>query len=232
MKLFIFYRTLYLLFNYSSIQPFNVLELIMLKNFVKELSNTSMQLRVSYITLAVLTHHNKMVWWNENTNTSLIETARALFFQSNLPISYWGECILTAAYLLARMPLSSLRNTSPYAKLYNKDPDISHIRAFGCLCFVSTLKQGRNKFHPRATPHIFLGYSFTQKGYKVLNLSTHKIHVSRDAKFFEKHFPYHHNPSPILLPPPQISKSFFPSPLFLLHHLTFLIYLPLLLLHM
>ena len=97
-----------------------------------------------------------------------------------------------------------------------------------------------------------MGYSLTQKGYKVLNLKTQKILVSRDVVFYEKHLPFHsfsstttlsHNPS-IFLPlstpitpfldndlPDIFHSSHFPStvspndPLSLLHLHTFLLLL-------
>lgn len=62
---------------------------------------------------------------------------------------------------------------------------------FRCLCFVSTPQPGRSKFHSRAQSHVFLGYAPTQKGYKVLNLETNHITVSKDVVFHEQHFPFY-----------------------------------------
>ena len=100
----------------------------------------------------------------------LIETARALNFQSNLPISFWGDAVQCATYLINRMPLASLNNISPYEKLYGRKPDNTHLKAYGCLCFISTLKHGRKKFDAKANPCIFIGYPFAQKAYKVYNM--------------------------------------------------------------
>jgi len=74
--------------------------------------------------------------------------------------------------------------------LYHKHPTYSHLRSFGCLCFPTTLKTHKDKFEPRATPHIFVGYPFNTKGYKVLDLATKRIHVSRDVIFHESIFPF------------------------------------------
>ena len=40
----------------------------------------------------------------------------------------------------------------------------------------------------RTTPHIFLGYLFGTKGYKVMNLATNKIHISMDVIFMNMFF--------------------------------------------
>ena len=126
----------------------------------------------------------------ERKHKYLLETARALLFQSKLPMRYWGECVLTATYLINRLPTKLLQGKSPYELLYQKKPVYSHLRNFGCLCFPTTLKTHKDKFEPRAVPHIFIGYPFNTKGYKVLNLATKRIHVSRDVLFYETVLPF------------------------------------------
>lgn len=61
---------------------------------------------------------------------------------------------------------------------------------FGCLCYPTTPKNLNHKFDPRTTPHVFVGYPFGTKGYKVLSLATKKIHISRDVVFHESIFPF------------------------------------------
>ena len=75
----------------------------------------------------------------ERKHRHLIETVRALLFQSNLPKTFWGEYVMCAAYLINRLPFSSLNNISPYQKLFGIAPNNDHLRTFGCLCFVSTI---------------------------------------------------------------------------------------------
>ncbi|GAA0180073.1 transmembrane signal receptor [Lithospermum erythrorhizon] len=65
------------------------------------------------------------------------------------------------------------------------------MRVFGCLYFVTITGPNLDKLQPRAYKVVFLGYSATQKGYKVYNLSTQKCQVSRDVVFHETVFPYH-----------------------------------------
>uniref|UniRef100_M1D8Y3 Retroelement pol polyprotein n=1 Tax=Solanum tuberosum TaxID=4113 RepID=M1D8Y3_SOLTU len=145
----------------------------------------------------------------ERKHKYLREIARALLFQSKMPMRYWGECVLTATYLINRLPTKLLQNKSPYELLYHKKPTYSHLRSFGCLCFPTTLKTHKDKFEPRTTPHIFIGYPFNTKGYKVLNLATKRIHVSRDVLFHETIFPF------VIAP---VGSSFNSVLQFLVHH--------------
>lgn len=89
------------------------------------------------------------------------------------------------------MPLKTLHNHTPYYKLYNKIPFMDHLRTFGCLCYFSSSKVHRTKFDPRAFPGVFLGYSVHSKGYKILDMATQKILISRDVIFYKKHFPFY-----------------------------------------
>ncbi|XP_075104166.1 uncharacterized protein LOC142178474 [Nicotiana tabacum] len=126
----------------------------------------------------------------ERKHKYLLETARALLFQSKLPLRYWGECVLCATYIINRLPSNSINNKTPYELLYKRKPKYSHLKSFGCLCYPTIPIPHRDKFNPRTAPHVFVGYPFNTKGYKVLNLATRKIYISRDVVFNESIFPF------------------------------------------
>lgn len=127
----------------------------------------------------------------ERKHRHLLETARALRFQANLPKSFWGECILTATYVINRMPSKVLHGATPYELLFNERPSYEHMRVFGCLTYHRSVETGGDKFEPRGRPEIFFGYPQGTKGYKIFDLENKKIIVSRDVRFIEDQFPMH-----------------------------------------
>ena len=59
----------------------------------------------------------------ERKNRHLLEVARTLLFEMNVPQTYWGESILTTTYLINRMPTKVLDFKSPIEKLYSLFPN-------------------------------------------------------------------------------------------------------------
>ena len=54
----------------------------------------------------------------ERKNRHLVETARTLLVHHNVPLRFWADAILTACYLINRMPSSVLNNAIPMSCLY------------------------------------------------------------------------------------------------------------------
>lgn len=125
----------------------------------------------------------------ERKHRHLLNVARSLLFQSGIPLQYWGDTILTAAYIINRTPSSVLKGKTLYEMMYSKLPSLTHLRIYGCLCFATKLNV-LNKFESRADKCAFIGYSSFKKGYKLLSLETNIVFFSKDVQFYEHILPY------------------------------------------
>ena len=122
----------------------------------------------------------------ERKNRHLIETARTLLLHYHIPFRFWGDAVLTACYLINRMPSSVLHAQIPHSLLFPDQPlYFLPPRVFGCTCFVHILTPGQDKLSAKATKCIFLGYSRLQKGYRCYSPQTHRYFLSTDVTFFE-----------------------------------------------
>lgn len=127
----------------------------------------------------------------ERKHGHLLSTARALKFQAGLPDYLWGECILHAAHIINRLPSAAINNQIPFQVLLNKAPQYHYLKVFGCLAY-ATVVGHKAKFDSRARKCIFLGYTSGTKGYKLLDLDSKEMFLSRDVRFYEHIFPFQH----------------------------------------
>jgi hypothetical protein len=126
--------------------------------------------------------HDSMI----RTTTNMI---RCLLFQASLPATYWAEALHTATHLLNRLPSKAVSHPTPHFALYGTAPSYDHLRVFGCACYPNISATAPNKLSPRNTRCLFLGYSPDHKGYRCLDLTSHRIIISRHVVFDEDVFP-------------------------------------------
>ncbi|XP_071719288.1 uncharacterized protein [Rutidosis leptorrhynchoides] len=123
----------------------------------------------------------------ERKHRHLLNVVRSLMFQGGLPLNFWSECVLTAVYLVNRLPTAVLSGKSPFECIFGFKPNLSHIRVFGYLCY-ATILNINDKFTNRAAKCVLIGYSSVKKGYKLYNLETKTVLFTRDVKFYETIF--------------------------------------------
>lgn len=126
----------------------------------------------------------------ERNHRHLLEMSRALRFQASLPIEFWGDCVLTTAYIINKLPTRILGNKRPHEILLGKTPSYDHFRVFGCLAYAHDSLYKQDKFGEKGRPCVFLGYPMGQKGYKLYDLKNEKIYTSHNVTFIENQFPF------------------------------------------
>lgn len=120
----------------------------------------------------------------ERFNRTLVEKARAMMQDTNMPKEFWCEAILTAAYLNNRSPTTAnVNNVTPAEIWYDKKPTIEHLRIFGTVAYAHIPKELRKKFDATSEKCIMLGY--TNTGYRLWNIEKEKVIISRNVVFNE-----------------------------------------------
>ncbi|KAL0298504.1 UNVERIFIED_CONTAM: Retrovirus-related Pol polyprotein from transposon TNT 1-94 [Sesamum radiatum] len=151
----------------------------------------------------------------ERKHRHLLNVARALMIQASLPKKFWGEAILTATYLINRLPSSLLGWKTPYEILHQRSPTYDQLKTFGCLAFACNVKPFKDKFDARAHKCVFIGYSSGQKAFKLYDLNNHSVIISRDVVFHEQNFPFSTSVLPDLTATPLPLVSLTDDPLML-----------------
>lgn len=95
-----------------------------------------------------------------------------------------------AVFFINIVPSNVLAYRTAYEKLFGSIPDLSSLKVFGSLCFMSTHAATKTKFDPKSQKCVFLGYKEGTKVYLMLDLNTLTIHLSQDSILHEMLFPY------------------------------------------
>lgn len=100
-------------------------------------------------------------------------------------------------YIINRLSSRILNGSSPFELLFHCSPNYEKFHPFGCRVYTCLRDYASNKFSPRSSPCIFLGYSCSYKGFRCLDPSTSRIYIMRHAQFDETLFPFSGLPSSI-----------------------------------
>ncbi|WVZ89841.1 hypothetical protein U9M48_036195 [Paspalum notatum var. saurae] len=72
----------------------------------------------------------------ERKNRTLVEMARTMLDEHMTPRKFWAEAINTVCYVSNRIFLRAVLNKTSYELRFGQQPKVSHLRVFGCRCFV------------------------------------------------------------------------------------------------
>lgn len=135
----------------------------------------------------------------ERRNRTLIEKSRSMVAECSLPAFLWTEVVNTANYLINRGPTRANHGKTPEQLYTKKIPDVSHLKTFGCICFVHVPQENMQKLSSKTTMGVFMGYDDASKVYRIYMPSERKIQLSRDVVFDESKIGFHHLKKPLLV---------------------------------
>ncbi|KAI3412713.1 uncharacterized protein J3R85_017059 [Psidium guajava] len=125
----------------------------------------------------------------ERKHRHILDTTRALLLATSVPTEFWAEALLTAVHLINRLPSFVLNQDTPFYRLHSRSPTYTHVRVFGCTCFVILPPHERTKLTARSIQCAFLGYSTEHKGYRCYDPHARRVRISRNVTFHE-HVPF------------------------------------------
>jgi len=121
----------------------------------------------------------------ERANRTLIEMARCIMLQANLPESLWAEAVNTATYLRNRCATKCLNGITPMEAWSKKKPYVGFLRIIGSKTIALNKTYQRGKFQPKGDEYILVGYSNESKAYRLWKPGTKTVIKARDVKFME-----------------------------------------------
>src|SRR3954463_9412350 len=122
---------------------------------------------------------------SERRNRTLLDMVQSMMSLTDLPLSFWGYALETAAFTLNRAPSKSVE-TTPYELWFGKKPKLSFLKVWGCEAYVKKLQP--DKLEPKAEKCVFIGYPKETVGYTFYHRSEGKVLVAKNGSFLEKEF--------------------------------------------
>jgi hypothetical protein len=107
-----------------------------------------------------------------------------------MPLKFWDEAFITAAYLISRLPSRVIHHETPLERVFHTQLDYIALRTFGCACWPNLRPYNTCKLAFRSIQCVFLGYSNLHKGFKCIEVKTWHVYISRDVIFDEVVFPF------------------------------------------
>ncbi|KAM1032295.1 hypothetical protein ACFX2I_035891 [Malus domestica] len=130
------------------------------------------------LSLAYTPQQNGVV---ERKNRTVIEMAKSMLHDKEMPYYMWAEAVHTAVYILNRCPTKSLANITPFEAYSGRKPGIAHLKVFGSICYVHTPSELRHKLEAKSIKGVFVGYAKCEKGYRIFDPLSKRLILSRDV---------------------------------------------------
>ena len=109
--------------------------------------------------------------------------ARPLLLNNKLPLSAWGHVVIHATNLIRLRPTTN-QDLSPLQLVIGYQPNISHLRVFGCAVYVPLAPTHRTKLGPQSRLGIYVGF----QSLSIINYTEPLTDEVFTARFANCHF--------------------------------------------
>ena len=96
-----------------------------------------------------------------------MNVVRSLLQKSHVPIVFWPEAVCWSVYVLNRSPFCVVHNMTPEEAWSGQQPDVQHIRVFGCIAFSHVPDQKKTNLDDKVNKCVFIGVHRESKSYKL-----------------------------------------------------------------
>ena len=120
---------------------------------------------------------------SERPNKILFDLARTMLKARQLPLRFWGEAVLYAAYVVNRTPKLS-NDQSRLEMLFNMKPSLNKTLEFGTPVMYHNHDPHIKKLDDRSFEGMFLGFWEDDHTYKILDTKTNALISTRTIRSF------------------------------------------------
>jgi len=104
----------------------------------------------------------------EHKSRNLVEISHTLLIHGDVPQCFWGDVVLSACYFTNHMSSLVLENKIPHSFLFPHEPlHPLPLKVSKSTCFVHNICPDLDKFSTRSQKYVLLGFTRSQKGYKL-----------------------------------------------------------------
>ena len=126
---------------------------------------------------------------SERHNRTLLDIVQSMMSLTDLPLSFWGYALKTAAFTFKRAPSKSPSKsveTTQSELWFGKKPKLSFLKIWDCDAYMK--KFHPDKLKPKSEKYVFIGYPKETVGYTFYHKSEGKTFVAKFGVFLEKEF--------------------------------------------
>ena len=121
----------------------------------------------------------------ERRNRTIMNMVRSMLSEKQIPKRFYPEVVNCTMHVLNRSPTLTIKDMIHEEAWSGVKPNVDYFRVFGCIGHVHVPDSMRTKLDDKSFKCVLLGRSEESKGYRLYDLVSNKVVVSRDVVFEE-----------------------------------------------